>query len=398
MLVGYPRDSTEVIDSAVWDPATGAWQASARLSIDRMTYAVTGLADGRVLLIGGNDEDVSYPDAYLLDPASGAWVQTGSMARDRSHPGAVLLPDGRVLVVGGHHFVPLAESLSAGMGLASWPAGPTSDRAGATPFDVYTPPHGRALATAEVFDPASGTWQATGPMRYARTGPALTVLADGRVLVVGSTDDTVHIDDGAYRTAEIYDPKTGTFELAGTFPRLDRSTLGHVSVPDSAPLPGILGTLVALPDGGAVLVGHQDYWSRTATVVRSYRMSSDGNTWRDIAKPVASDYREKTRFIATMLGAVVADLPDGSVLVAGGTMLGPFAWSEIEALPSEVRRYDPAADAWSSLPAMPDGRLDMLGVRLTDGSVLLAGGVVVDGSGSIPDWAFDAIRYVPASP
>ena len=44
-----------------------------------------------------------------------------------------------------------------------------------------------ALATAELYDPVTDTWSATGPMRYARYGAEAVTLADGRVLVVGSS-------------------------------------------------------------------------------------------------------------------------------------------------------------------------------------------------------------------
>ena len=42
------------------------------------------------------------------------------------------------------------------------------------------------MATAELFDPTTGSWSQTGPMTYARIGAAAVTLADGRVLVFGS--------------------------------------------------------------------------------------------------------------------------------------------------------------------------------------------------------------------
>ncbi len=94
--------------------------------------------------------------------------------------------------------------------------------------DVDVPQVVPALATAEVYDPATDTWSATGPMRYARFGAAAVTLADGRVLDrrvararmtrrAGTTSD-VRIDERARETYEMYDPRTGAFSL-GQLPR-----------------------------------------------------------------------------------------------------------------------------------------------------------------------------------
>ena len=400
IVMGYTIDRTTdtfdrtLLETELWDPGTNGWQSSGGLELLTSEYAVTGLADGRLLLVGGTDHDASSADAYVLDPSTAAWHEVGSMAHDRSHPAAALLPDGRVLVVGGYHDAPELEARASRVTIASW-AGPNADD-GFSLFDVYAPPRGRALATAEVFDPDTRTWAATGAMRYARTGPAITVLADGRVLVVGSTDDNVHIDDGAYRTAEIYDPATGRFNLAGALPRLDRSDVSGVTLPDGPPRPGLLGSLIALPDGGAALIGRQEYWNRTGEVVRSFRMSGDGTSWRGIAPPFGQIYGGETSPTLSRLEATVASLPDGSVLVAGGSLPGIWQWDEIT-FPRAVERYDPGADAWSELPSMPEGRVGPLGVRLSDGSVMLVGGYVRVGSGYEAQraWAPDAFRFVP---
>src|SRR5262249_29946523 len=62
------------------------------------------------------------------------------------------------------------------------------------------------LASAEVFDPA-GTFAPTGSTAVTRVHASLTRLDDGRVLVTGGTED---------RTAEIFDPVSGTFTKVGT--------------------------------------------------------------------------------------------------------------------------------------------------------------------------------------
>jgi sugar (pentulose or hexulose) kinase len=87
---------------------------------------------------------------------------------------ATMLADGRVLIVGGND--------------------------GAT-----------SLLSAELYDPATGMFSSTGPMAWARSLHAATVLADGRVLIVGGTSQGFSFAGMFLATAEVYDPATGTF-------------------------------------------------------------------------------------------------------------------------------------------------------------------------------------------
>ena len=99
--------------------------------------------------------DSSQESAELYDPASGTFTPTGNMSVTRSCHSATLLADGRVLIVGGHRFN----------------------------F------RNSALASAEIYDHATGIFAPTAGMSIGRQDHTATLLPDGRVLVVGGYDD-----------------------------------------------------------------------------------------------------------------------------------------------------------------------------------------------------------------
>ena len=109
----------------------------------------------RALIAGGADQPAgeTQASAELYDPDSGEWTTTGEMLDDRMAHTATLLDDGMVLVAGG-------SRSHLGQGVSS-------------------------LAAAELFDPKTGSWHATGPMHGARAWHTATLLANGTILVAG---------------------------------------------------------------------------------------------------------------------------------------------------------------------------------------------------------------------
>ena len=71
--------------------------------------------------------------------------------------------------------------------------------------------NGSYIASAEIYDPATGAWTATGSMATPRGGHSATRLADGRVLVAGGSNGSAFV-----ASAEIYDPATGTWTATGS--------------------------------------------------------------------------------------------------------------------------------------------------------------------------------------
>jgi hypothetical protein len=129
--------------SALVDPVSGevAWTGAVLRQQDT-AFAAVRLGDGRILVTDG------LPGAEIYDPVTGAFTWTGDPVFRQTGSEGVLLPDGRVLLVGGSE-----------------------------PFLTYTTATGRA----ELFDPASGTFQETGGTLQYGDRP-LTVLPDGSVL------------------------------------------------------------------------------------------------------------------------------------------------------------------------------------------------------------------------
>ena len=146
----------------------------------------------------------------------------GLEARTEGHS-ATLLADGRVLVAGGEaaplapaQFLSSAELYDPVTGSFS----ATGSLAGASyqHFAVLLGngkvllAAGGGLDRAQLFDLATGAFTPTGSMSHVRAAPAVTRLADGSVLVVGGYGPPY----GDFQaTAEIYDTATGTFRSAG---------------------------------------------------------------------------------------------------------------------------------------------------------------------------------------
>ena len=369
--------------AALWDPATGEWHATAGLNNPRTNFASVLLPDGRVLVAGGlNDQGQSYSSAYLFDPATESWEKSvGLMVQARTNPSAAVLPDGRVLVAGGYfHVEPSFGRVSGGIVLAA--QRPVDNPGEGTPpgwADVIPGPYGSALATTEIFDPGTGQWSSTGPMHFARNGPAMAPLGDGRILVVGSLDypnTGVEVGGGALDSAEIYDPSTGRFSLAGSFPALDLSGPKAAGLDlGSAPTISRVGQLVPLPDGGAVLIDHAGYWKRAGIATRSLRFDAASGAWSEIGDTYieAMDPGSGEEYVSPgtpRFNPAVTPLADGRVLVAGGdggSTGGP------PSLASAVV-YDPVSDSWTNLPDMPEVRSGASAVLLGDGAVLVVGG------------------------
>jgi hypothetical protein len=400
---GVNADSVKV---ELWDPASGAWHTTESLNKPRERFVAVPLKDGRALVTGGmNQQEQSFSSTYTYDPASGheTWSKAGLLGTARTDATAATLLDGRVLVAGGYYRTkPSYGSVSTpGAVLAAYRSDPLTGAGSSGPrlADVEPPHIGSALATAELFDPATGEWSSTGPLAYARYGADAVTLSDGRILVVGSMggNNGVTIDGDAELTAEIYDPKTGRFHLAGHMPDVDRAALQaqgakHANpVPDGDPDTQDVGRLVALDDGGAVLIGQSGDWNHVGDITRSFRFDADAGTWSEIGQTWVSVGEPTAVTLTTpgvrrLTGVSAERLPDGRVLVAGGS------GTDEETATASVEIYDPTADTWSPIDPMPKARYGGASVVLADGSILIVGG----SNAPFGDSLRSAVRYVPS--
>jgi hypothetical protein len=163
----------------LFQPSTRAWSASAPSYSTHRLHTATLLRDGRVLIAGGDGAASSSAELYV--PGTSTLQATGALLTNRREHAAATLPDGRVLVMGG-----------------------TDDA-------------GRVLASAELYDPATGTWSATGAMSRPRRAFIAAALDDGRVLVAGGLVDGGDECTGGncLSGAELYNPATGTWSATG---------------------------------------------------------------------------------------------------------------------------------------------------------------------------------------
>ena len=216
-----------------------------------------------------------------------------------------------------------------------------------------------ALASAELFDPATGRFEATAPMATPRSGHTATLLRDGRVLVAGGWDD-----ERPQRTTELFDPRTGTFSAG---PALSLPRAGH--------------TATRLRDGTVLLVGGR---SDGRAAVRSAELFDPA---MGRMRPAGRLAEAREAHTATLLG-------DGRVLVVGG--------SSAAGVHASAESYDPRIRAFTRAGAMRVPRHKHAAALLPDGSVLVVGGSDArDWRGqyrSVERWRPSTRSFAPARP
>ena len=161
----------------LYDPVAGTWAATGSLTTARVETTAALLTNGLVLIAGGRDSaGNSLASAELYNPANGTWAATGNLSAIRAGHRTAALSDGRILIVGGYG-------------------------------NFASQTH---LATADLYDPATGTWSATGSLNAARQYATATKLPNGQVLTTGGNSGT------QLTSTELFTAATGVWTNAGS--------------------------------------------------------------------------------------------------------------------------------------------------------------------------------------
>jgi hypothetical protein len=227
LAVGGIASTTAVPDASLFLPETDTWDAPSGTVVARYGHRAIRIAGNRVLIVGGRADDttlVAEGAFYRADQDS--LVAGNALLVPREEHALVELPGSRIFVVGGRRadgtVLASVEELVAGQ----FQGAAFSLATGRAAHEVVALPDGRGLviggvasdgvvlASVEAIDPTGGTSTVVTPMTDARHDFTATLLANGRVLVVGGSSD----EAGGFaplRTAEVYDPVTDAWSDAG---------------------------------------------------------------------------------------------------------------------------------------------------------------------------------------
>ena len=326
---------------------SGEFNSTGSMNVARFGHTATLLANGEVLVSGGSNSTSGYlASAELYNPATGKWTATGSMHVPRDGHNAVLLQNGEVLVTGGYNPTACCEA----------------------------PP----LASAELYNPSTGTWALTGSMTTGRVDFTLTLVSNGKVVAAGRADNGT-----ALSSAELYNPATGTWTATGSM------TSGNESPPS-----------ILLQNGQVLVTGNDNLYNpSTGTWTATTRPSSGGFSplallpngdvwggggvfgdavynpstaqWINIAPPPCTTRSQNCESAGALLNT-------GKVLVAGGVTFVNARPYPIEETNGLAALLDPSTLAWTTTGSMNKSRIGETMTVLSNGQVLVAGGQTFD--------------------
>jgi hypothetical protein len=340
----------------LYDPATGTWATTGSLNTGRSKHTATLLSNGKVLVAGGQGVPYLTNTCEVYDPATGTWTATGNLGAGRFNHQAALLPNGKVLVAGGHIVWGPYSQDAANLSSCELydPATGTWSGTGSLHYVGVTPGHplyftasltatslldGKVLmleggsfvpTSGELYDPATGTWTATGGLNVARCAHAATLLPNGKVLVAGGYG--TNGPWGPLTSCELYDPASGAWTLTG-------------DLTSAAPnFSGLQSTL--LPNGQVIIVGETGGVS-------------------EVFDPAPGSWTTTGNMADAVCGHTATLLPDGKVLIAGG---GEQIW-----VADTCQLYDPATGLFSVTGSMNEARYFHSATLLANGQVLVVG-------------------------
>ena len=412
LVAGGLSGGTALSSAETYNPATGLWTAAGSFTA-RRSHTATLLPNGRVLALGGKGTDSnSLNNAEIYNYTNRTWSnallgppfpanQVFTLNDARSDHTATMLPNAQVLIAGGLGggnavlgSTELYEYAVPTFSVTKNAAGATTQMNATRAAHTATLlPNGKvlvaggqsmtgttfvALNSAELYDPNTGAWTATGSLVTERYNHTATLLPNGKVLIVGGNTTGQPLD-----TAELYDPATGFFTSQPT----GVARYNH--------------TATLLQNGQVLVVGGIGANGAPVTSAQIYNPSAGANgTWSSTANLTPG----RSSHTATLL-------PNGNVLVFGG-LTATNAATNAGAL------FTPsgASGAWTILnfmdsanSAAPNFRYGHTATLLPTGKVLMSGGrggvnaanvgLVIGNSEfyNIPTRTFERARAITAS-
>ncbi len=307
-----------------------------------------------VVATSAADTTRSATASVTVTTSSGRFTPTGDLDDARVFHRATLLLDGKVLVTGGAELYPFPFSSQATAELFDPATGSfTLTSSMASPRYSHTAtllPNGKVLVTggfgasgtdgegdpilprvlgsAELYNPSAGAFEVTSNLKTGRGLHTATLLTNGKVLIVGGT---VEKSGGASTPmAELYDPTTGAFTPTGSM---------------ATPRSGHTATL--LPNGKVLIAG-------------------GGTKAAELFDSAAGTFTPTGSLSVERGGHTATLLPNGMVLITGGSTSGAgLATAEL---------YDPSKGSFTATGSMSTARYEHTATLLPNGLVLVAGG------------------------
>ena len=355
--------------------ATPNFTNTGAMTVPHVYQTATLLPDGKVLAAAGASHFESSPcigcatysytlESELFSPASGLWRKTGPLNVARMRQTATLLTNGNVLVAGGvgntnngNAWGYLSSAEVYHSDIENWFV--TGELNLAREFHTATLlPNGKVLVaggdtgglysdtrSAELYDSATGLWTNTGFLNVARHAHTATLLPSGKVLVTGGSG-SLYVGDGL-SSAELYDSVSQGW--THTYP-MSTNRVFH--------------TATLLADGRVLIAGGLAY------------LNDFGNhtiySSAEIYNPATEIWTPTSPMNVARFGHAATLLPNGKVLVTGGEA---YDGTNQHYAIFSAELYDSATGIWTQVGAMNDAREYHTATLLTNGVVLLAGGL-----------------------
>jgi len=336
---------------------SATFTATGNMKTARSGHAATLLLSGSVLVTGGGN-GTADPTAELYDPASGTFSSTaGNMTEARIGHTSTLLDlsnsaatnYGKVLIVGSTDtsaelYNPSTSTFAATGSMHHARTSPTATLLNTGKVLVVGGNTTPGDLTAELYDPASGTFSDTGTTTTLRTGHTATLLLNGEVLIAGGA---------AAATAELYDPTHGTFTV----------TTGNMTEPYSGHTATLLGATDGVQNGYVLIIGVD------ATAVL---YDPDTETFAAVGSLYSALPYDSHAHTASLL-------TDGTVLAAGGFRT-VYARCPLGSSPGRetseqgAARFAPESDGFTVTGTLNTPRDTHTATVLQDGTVLVVGG------------------------